>query len=172
MAMMLRLVWVLGSVALAGCALFANEAADGGLADATIDTPNSECDARAIGPLLNPQTLECDFAGNSCSSRAPLPPWGRCGGPCDAMPEPECLSAAECRAAYDHACFTGEGECTALTPFLGCFPISQFGTPTQDCVGLDSWGCSNSADCIALHTTVCSGDQCWREFVACENERR
>lgn len=168
---MLRLGLVLISVSLAGCGLFAH-----GADDAPTDAPRCFVDAIAVR-LLNPETLDCQSIGRgSCGStqadQAPLPPWGRCDSGCETLSEFDCLIADRCRVVYDYDCFTGAGPCTALTPFMGCFPISEQGGGAQMCDGLDSWSCSARIDCVALHRPVCDGNVCWRQFMECRPENR
>lgn len=167
-------------VASSGCSLY--------FGDDTGSTPDATCYLDGGAPdaglgMRNPETLQCEFtnwpggcdpACGPCpladnADQAPLPPWGACGSPCELLPEQDCLNSNECRAAYDYACFTGDGECSSLQPFLGCYSLSQFFN-TGACEGLGSWDCSARADCVALHSLVCSGGACWQQFVSCVSE--
>lgn len=180
----MRRALLLASLALAGCSLYWDDDHGSGT-DAGVDVPEV-CGAADGGPaieLRNPDTLECvPFGGGGCppgcpcpltgADEAPVPPWGVCGGACDALPEAACLTDPSCRVAYDYACYTGDGPCTALTPFLGCFALSQTAI-TGACAGLDAWSCSSRNDCLALHTAVCDpSGRCWLQYVECRDEQR
>lgn len=122
--------------------------------------------------LVDPGNLTCqDFGGYQCNARAelavPIPSWGECTSDCRNLDEGECLGASGCRVAYDWACYTGEGPCTALIPFLGCYPVDQSGPVQGACDGLDAWGCSQHDDCVALHDSNNAAT-----FVRCVPENR
>ncbi|MBP9208372.1 MAG: hypothetical protein KBG28_30670 [Kofleriaceae bacterium] len=119
-------------------------------------------------PLRNPDTLTCDNVGgggSGCDSGcgpcggagdgAPIayPTWAQCGHACEALDEGSCIAAPGCRAAYDYACQTGNGPCTALQPFLGCYPVDTTGPIAGSCLGLGGWDCSQHDDCAALYET-------------------
>lgn len=171
---MVRLTYALVTVFLGSCTLYF-----GG-----DDLPPEVCDGSDAGPpieLRNPETLECVPIGAGCDSAcgpcpgnalAPAPPWGQCGDRCEALGEFECAQNDRCRVAYDYDCYFHSRECTALTPFIGCFALSLAGTSTGTCIGLGSWACSSRADCVALHQPVCDPTTgvCWRQFVDCQPE--
>lgn len=182
---MLRSLGLAALLAATGCSLYWDDGDDAD--DSTIDA-GQVCGAPIPGApldLRNPDNLQCvSFGGGDCppgcpcpladgtADQAPAPPWGVCGGPCDVLGEAACLGAAECRAAYDYDCWTGNGPCTALQPFIGCFALS-LSSNTGACEGLDSWSCSARNDCVALHKQVCDASgACWPQFFECRTESR
>lgn len=136
--------------------------------------------------LRDPSTLQCQSFGGGgyCDERCPcpldeaadavpIPSWGYCYSPCEGLAQADCFAAAECRAVFDHGCWTNDSICPLETPFLGCYPVDQSGPIAGGgCDGLDAWSCSMHNDCIALHTEQCSGDtrDCWQQFIACDDE--
>lgn len=159
-------------VLLSGCALFSNEGT--GDDDDVIDGGTGCADGGRGTELRDPETLNCTGGGcrEPSADQAPLPPWGVCGSSCEALGELECMTTTACRVVYDYDCVTGEAPCASFTPFMGCFPISDFGLPPDRCEGLDSWNCSGHDDCVALHRNVCDGEVCWRQFMECRSENR
>lgn len=114
----------------------------------------------ALTLLLDPSTLTCvqfDFGScNACGECPPgplgaLPSWGACQSQCTGLSEIACDNTAGCRTTYDHACLTGEGPCTAFTPFLGCFAIDMTGPAEGSCEGLDAFECSRHENCLATY---------------------
>lgn len=117
----------------------------------------------AVSLLVDPETLTCvqfDFGGgcNTCGEcppvPEPLPPfpsWGACQSQCTGLSEIACDNTAGCRTTYDHDCLTGDGPCTALQPFLGCFAIDNTGPALGACEGLDAFECSRHENCLATY---------------------
>ncbi|HVV88133.1 MAG TPA: hypothetical protein VHE35_34065 [Kofleriaceae bacterium] len=109
--------------------------------------------------LLDPQTLACvelDFGGDcGCGPcpqpLPPIPTWGACQSGCTGLPEQACEQAPGCRTTYDHDCLTGDGPCTALSPYLGCVAIDTTGPVPGPCEGLDALACSRHDDCLATY---------------------
>jgi hypothetical protein len=134
-----------------------------------------------VPELLNPETLLCEsFGGGGCNPACgpcdqppaePTPTWAYCGT-CQGIDEVTCLEASGCRAVYDYACYTGDGPCTALQPYIGCYGTDQTGPIQGSCAGLDAFSCSQHDDCLALHEPQCSGDpnDCWAQFIECRDE--
>jgi hypothetical protein len=154
------------------------------------DVPQSGSEDSLEAPapeLLNPETLQCEpqtYGGcdpcyDECDATAdqadPIPPktWAYCGTGCEGLAELDCLAATECRATYDHGCYTGDGPCTAEVPYLGCYGVDMTG-PIEGggCTGLGAQDCSRHNDCLALHSTQCAGEECWQQFVECRDEVR
>lgn len=147
----------------------------------------------AVTLLLDPETLTCvqwDFGGGCglcgpCPEPLPpMPTWGSCQSQCTGLPEGDCTRTAGCRTTYDHACLTGDGPCSAFTPYLGCFAIDTTGPAPGACENLDALECSRHDNCLATYVDngLCSNgrdddgdgqidenDEC-RRFVQCMNE--
>lgn len=181
-------LWLFGIAALVastGCDLFF----DGGgrrpdrcevLAEGAIDDGTAEV---APAPLRDPERLTCEAFGGGCDPEcgpcpetavalAPIPSWGVCGSPCEALGEAACAASPECRVVRDARC-TIWADCT--TDFIGCFPIDGAPDPEVDCFAArDGWTCSRSAACTALHEqTPCplsTDAQCPRPFALCVPE--
>jgi hypothetical protein len=179
----LGLIAISLTLTLSGCTLyiFGDDDGDDGVCLAQ-DEADDRAGLAALLDLVNPQTLECEsFGTGGCGpcgcvegegDAAPIPSWGYCASPCTGLDEGTCLGATGCRAAYDYNCYTGQGPCTALQPYLGCYATDMTGPIQGDCTGLDSWQCSLHDDCIALHSEVCSGGTCYQSFVECGPEVR
>jgi len=123
---------------------------------------------------VDPGNLTCqDFGSYVCAPQddladlaVPIPSWGSCDSPCRALDEGACYGASGCRLVYDYACYTGDGVCSALVPFLGCYPVDQSGPVQGACENLGAWDCSLHDDCVALH------DAASLAFVSCGPEGR
>lgn len=139
------------------------------------EPPVCQVDEAPIAPYRNPNTLACESlggGGGGCypsSGAAPqaFPSWPLCGHPCDSLDEGSCIGTPGCRAAYDHACVTGQGNCTSLQPFLGCYPVDTSGPIAGSCLGLDAFECSQHDDCGALYRQERGG----LSFAECAPER-
>jgi len=152
------------------------------------------CDQAPPPPidLLNPDTLACEsFFQTTCDPACgpcpladpPLPSWAACDTACTPLGEADCLATAGCRAAYDRHCYLGDGPCTSLTAFLGCYAIDTSGPITGPCDGLDVVTCSRHDDCVGLYDSGCANgidddhdgqidepDECIESFAACAAE--
>jgi hypothetical protein len=154
-ASLLRLARLLPALALAvasgACVLhLGDDDSDGGVCAA----------ADVAGTLLvDPETLACtEFTFGGCGPCGPcpeplppIPSWGACQSQCTGLPEVACDQTDGCRSAYDHACLTGDGPCTAFQPFLGCFAIDSTGPAPGSCAGLDAFQCSRHDNCLATY---------------------
>ena len=130
-----------------------------------------------VAGLRNPNTLACENfggggGGSGCGpspAGAPLayPSWPTCQHACEALDEGSCIGTPGCRAAYDYACVTGDGPCTALQPFLGCYPVDNTGPIAGSCLRLDAFECSQHDDCSALYRSSSRG----LAFAECAPER-
>lgn len=181
---MLRLAYVLIAVVATGCTLHFGDDAPGDdcpRGDSAYDDGSDGALEAPLPDLLNPETLQCETFGYGCDSRcgpcdledpAPTPTWAYCGNGCEGLGEADCWNATQCRATYDYNCYTGDGPCEALVPFLGCYGTDQNGPIEGACSGLSAQECSRHNDCIALHTPQCSGNtaECWQQFVECRGE--
>lgn len=124
--------------------------------------------AIAPAPQRNPENLDCQAFGGGCNPECgpcplagqealtpPLPSWGFCGSPCEALSEGACAEDPACRVVKDAACAVS-GDC--FTDYLGCFPTDQFTDPSIDCfTARDGQSCSMSAACTAFHVTGLRG---------------
>ena len=188
----LRLIAVVSL--LPGCELFFD---DGGRRPDHCDVlAGQETDGApqiAPAPLRDPEQLTCESFGGGCdpacgpcpagsddappprdlpavAARAPLPPWGVCGSPCETLDEAACAASSECRVVRDARCAVA-GSCA--TEFVGCFPLDNVRNPNLDCFAArDGWTCSQSAACSALHdVSACStSGECFRPFALCVPE--
>ena len=177
---MVRFLGLATIVAVTGCSLYFDDGEatpdggtcgpiDGGGAPLELRNPDTlQCTSFGGGGTCDPGCAPCPLAND----QAPAPPWAVCNTRCETLGEFECTIDDQCRAAYDWACYTGGGECSALIPFIGCFALSQ-SFSSGVCEGLDSWSCSSRNDCIALHQPVCDpSGLCWPQFVECRTENR
>jgi len=172
--------YILAAVTLftSGCMLFFD---DGGRRPEVCDLAEP---ASAPAPLRDPERLTCESFGGTCNPQcgpcpavaglAPIPSWGVCGDPCEALDEATCAARAECRVVRDARCAI-DGNCT--TDFLGCFPLDGAADPSVDCfAATDGWACSRSAACTALHVQepcpLAVDAQCPRPFGLCVPEGR
>lgn len=145
-------------------------------------------DTRAVArsqpaPLRDPGDLTCDSFDTPCNSECgpcaeaaavaavlPVPTWNYCGHSCEQLGESACAADAGCRVVKDASC-TFEVPCE--TDFLGCFPVDTTPDASVACHGADSWECSRSAACTAIHShSVCPAGQlnCPRPFELCVPE--
>ena len=124
--------------------------------------------------LVDPYNLACeDFGGYGCPDYCgpcaeydvAIPSWGYCESACTYLGEGDCLDTPGCRAAYDWACYTGDGPCSALQAFAGCYAVDTTGPVQGPCDGLDAWSCSQHDDCVALHDSTAGN-----AFVECRAE--
>ena len=155
----------------------------------------STCDQAPPPPLdlVNPDTLVCEaFYQTTCDpacgpcplAEPPLPSWAACDTACTPLGEADCLAAPGCRAAYDRACFLGDGPCDALTAFIGCYAVDTSGpVHGAPCPGLGAVACSRHDDCVGLYDSGCANgldddgdgqvdepDECIEAFAACAAE--
>ncbi|MBA3452801.1 MAG: hypothetical protein H0T42_06910 [Deltaproteobacteria bacterium] len=181
----MRLAYLLVAVSLStGCALFFTGDDGDDVCALAEGTEPSKVARSQPAPLRDPGDLTCDsFDTLPCNSDcgpcpgiagvAPIPPipsWNTCGHSCEPLGESACAANPSCRVVKDASC-TFESNC--LTDFLGCFPIDTIPDATVSCHGADSWDCSRSAACTAIHSqTVCSPDSlnCPRPFELCVPE--
>ena len=100
---------------------------------------------------------------------SPEPTWGVCGSPCDSLDQAACAADPACRVVNYAEC---EISLNCLTNFMGCFPTDQSADTSVNCFTADSWQCSRSSACTALHSSApCPTDaQCDRPFELCVPE--
>lgn len=159
----MRLVWIAVFGSLSGCSLVF----DGGRTGDDVCTPVAE-----LQPALrNPFDLTCSSFGGcdpSCGPCAlpPIPAWGVCGSPCDALDEATCSKRSDCRVVKDARCSI---SATCITDFVGCFATSLGVDSGINCTNADAETCSRSPACTAYHRTdPCPLDaQCPRSFALC-----
>jgi hypothetical protein len=158
-----------------GCVLVFGDGGGGG--DCLLDQPEP---AIAIAPQRNPDTLICEAFGGGCNpdcgpcaedlpALAPLPSWGFCGSPCEALSETDCLKDAACRVVKDAECLNK----TCVTDFVGCFPTDQLVEPDMDCFAArDGFTCSRSNGCTSYHRIfgIRLDQMAPREFAICVPE--
>jgi hypothetical protein len=147
-----RALVIAGALGLSGCVLHFSD--DTSCGDDVAPPP-------AGGLLINPATLQCErfSEAQECATFDPnLPTWGSCESSCFQNPEAACVNSIGCRAAYDHDCMFGTGPCTALTAYIGCFPLDQNPDFITGCGGLDAWNCSRHDQCFATYRP--GGAQC------------
>ena len=119
-------------------------------------------------PLLNPETLTCEYPPQGGCNQEPYPlgdvPWASCENDCSLLSESACLAASSCRAAYVQYEVFDPTEWVDV--FAGCYGLGGGGAMSGGpaCSTLDVLSCSFRNDCAAVHESVPG------RFRFCENE--
>lgn len=176
----MRLAYLVIAASLStGCTLFFTGGDDGD--DVCAFAEDQGAPASLPAPLRDPSNLTCSsFGGGGCNSEcgpcpavaelAPIPSWATCGHSCEQLAESACATDPQCRVVKDANCTFGS---PCETDFLGCFPVDTIPDVSVACHGADSWDCSRSSACTAIHShSVCpAGTQdCPRPFELCVPE--